>query len=498
MAVDSQHPQYQELHEDWVLMRDSYLGERRIKDKGEAYLSPTAGMVADGMVENQSGRLAYDAYKMRARYQEIVKDAVEALLGIMHAKPPTIELPASMESMRDSATLNEESLELLLLKINLEQLITGRAGLLLDVPDNAPVGVLPYIALYRGDHILNWDDGTRQELVKQNLNLVTLNESEFERKRDFEWEFQKKYRVLVLGDPAENEPDGAGLYRVGVFREEQSSFNEDALRTPSIGGRTLNEIPFTFINTKDLVSSPDLPPLLGLARLAVTIYRGEADYRQALFMQGQDTLVVTGVTDTEAKFRTGANAAIVLPQGADAKFIGVESDGLPEMRSALENDRREAGAAAGSLIETTSRQRESEGSLRIRVSARTANLNQIANTGAAGLERSLKQAAEWIGANPDEVSVTPNTDFVDDELLAKSLVEYMTAKALGAPLSLRSLHSLMLRQGLTELEFEEELAAIEAEAPIGTGSTNRDGPEPNEGDGEGEGEEEDGEAEGEE
>ncbi|MBD4208505.1 hypothetical protein GUH47_21445, partial [Xanthomonas citri pv. citri] len=48
---------------------------------------------------------------------------------------------------------------------------------------------------------------------------------------------------------------------------------------PTIRGKTLNRIPFVFINSKDIVARPDDPPLLGLVNLALAIYRGDADYR---------------------------------------------------------------------------------------------------------------------------------------------------------------------------------------------------------------------------
>ena len=474
MSVSSTHPSYKNFLPDWDLLADTYAGERKIKEEGEIYLSPTSGQVADGMNTDQPGRKAYEAYKMRARFPDIVKVAVDALTGVLHSKPPTIELPDSMEDMRERATLNGESLEVLLRRINEQQLTTGRVGLLLDVPDGAAVGTTPYIAMYGAKEILNWDNGTRDGLTLQNLNLVTLDESEYVRDSNFEWVWKNKYRVAVLGDPDKNEPQGQGIYRVGVFHENSASFNENALVTPSMGGRTLDEIPFVFINSTDIVPQPNQPPLLGLGQLAIGIYRGEADYRQGLFMQGQDTLVVSGVNDPEQDFRTGANAAIVLPTGGAAEFIGVESAGLEEMRKALENDKSDAAQRGGQLLDSVSRQKESGDALRIRVTARTATLNQIAKTGAFGLETSLKQVAKWMGSNPDDVKVTANTDFVDDELPGKTLVEYMTAKSLGAPMSLQSVHKLMQDKGLTEFDFEEELGLIASEEPMG-GSTDEEG-----------------------
>lgn len=492
MTVDSKHPLFVEFAEDWEQMRETYRGERVVKDQGFKYLPPTSGMEQDGVRSNNTktaGWKAYVAYRIRARFPEMVKEAVESMLGVMHHKPPAIELPAKLEPLREKATLRGESLEMLLRRINQEQLTTGRVGIMLDVPEALQQKPpLPYIALYKAEHLINWDAGQRDTTEVEVLNLVVIDESSNERTENFTWEFKKKHRVLSIGDLLENEV--AGVYRVTMFKDSTKLDSGENVE-PGIGGRKLDKIPFEFINTKDVTAEPDEAPLLGLSNLCLTIYRGEADYRQALFLQGQDTLVTIGAAQGEddEERRVGAGGEIALPQGSDAKYIGVDSTGLGEQRVALENDHQRGEQKAGALIEAVSRSAESGEALRVRVSARTASLNQIALAGAFGLERLLKTAAVWVGADPEQVNVTPNLDFVSDILDGKGLLDYMASKGLGAPLSLRSVHEMMAARGLTERTFEEELKEMEKEAEaglpgsvaIGTedegGSTNPNGPE---------------------
>ena len=473
--IETEHPLYADNVVDWRQSRDTYRGERIIKEQGFKYLAATSGMVEDGITSTaQKGYKAYSAYRMRARFPDVVREAVEAMLGVMHHKPPVIELPAVMEPLRERASLRNESLESLLRRINEEQLVTGRLGLLADVPESVPQeGIpLPYIALYQGEDIINWDEGERDGVEADALNLVVIDESECVRKNgDFGWEEVRKHRVLVLGDVAPNESEQTGSkYSVGVFRDDNegpAQFDESQLTIPSIRGNTLEEIPFRFINTKDIVPTPDEGPLLGLSNLSLAIYRAEADYRQALFMQGQDTLVVVGEVGDEESTRTGAGAKIGVPIGGDAKYIGVSSQGLSEMRESLVNDYARAEEKSQGLIESVSRSAESGEALRVRVAARTASLNQIALTGAFGLQEILRIIARWVGANPEEVIVTPNVDFVADVLKGRELVDVMTAKQLGAPLSLQSIHELQQSRGLTERTWEEELELMEKEAEDG-------------------------------
>lgn len=483
MTVSSKHPQYSAMLPSWTIMRDTKLGEEQVKSKGADYLPPTSGMIFDGYpTANTPGKKAYDAYRKRAVFHEYVSDAIKRLNGILHQKPPQIDLPASMESMRENATIDGESLEMLLRKINEEQFSTGRLGLLGDLPVQEQLGdVNPYIALYKAEKIVNWDDGEREKLPRQNLNLVVLDESEYVRKDDFSWDKEQKYRVLVLGDVVDNEGQSQGAaYSQGVFIGEDANFTTSALVTPRLLGSTADEIPFVFCNSMDVVPKPEKPPLMSLANMALTVYRGEADYRQSLFMQGQDTLVVIGdkkSSDEDGQYRVGANATISLPQNGDAKFIGVSSQGLAEQRQALEHDRNEATTLAGQLIDAVGGGAESGEALKIRVSARTATLKDIAITGAFALESLLKKIAVWKGANPDEVAVMPNLDFTDQVLQGRNLVDYMTARTLGAPWSLQSIHEFMREHGLTNMSFEDELEAMADDPIIGVPSNIDDGDE---------------------
>ncbi|MGD9212265.1 MAG: DUF4055 domain-containing protein [Desulfobacteraceae bacterium] len=464
-TTTNKHPDYGLFVADWEQMQETYAGERTIKALGTKYLPATPGQELDGMANsNQTGYKNYVAYKMRARFPGVVKEAVQGFLGLMHMRPAEIKLPVKLEPLREKATVQGESLQSLLRRINEQQLVTGRLGLLADVQNNAVASALPYIAMYNAKTIVNWDDGGRTDLVLQNLNLVILDETGPERGDGFSWETKNQYRVCVLGGVDVNEPVGQGVYRVGIFNDVES-FNETGLVTPSIAGNTLNEIPFVFINALDLVPEPAEPPLLDLSNLALTIYRGEADYRQNLFMQGQDTFVIIGsVSDDE--IRLGAGAYVKVQQGGDAKYAGVNADGLSEQRNALENDKKEASEIGGRLLNNSTKDAESGDALRTRVGSKTSSLIQIALAGALGLEQILKIMAKWVGADPNEVSVVANTKFADEIMDGRSLFELMQAKALGAPLSLKSIHSVQKKKNLTDMTLEEELVAINSEEDL--------------------------------
>jgi hypothetical protein len=199
MSIASVHPQYSSIYLDWQLMRHTHGGERMVKDAGFTYLPATPGQRRDGLEKGQKGRDSYDAYKLRAVFPGYVTEAVKSLIGIMHHNPPTIELPVAMEPLREKGTVSGESLELLLRRINEQQLIAGRVGLLADLQKGAQ---LPYIATYDAETVINWDNGQVDDPTLQSLNMVVLDESEFVRVNYFEWQLlNQAWCVLMLGNP---------------------------------------------------------------------------------------------------------------------------------------------------------------------------------------------------------------------------------------------------------------------------------------------------------
>lgn len=477
MGVDAKHPDYEEYLEDWTQMADTFDGQRKVKEGRTLYLPATSGMVADGMENsNAPGYKAYEAYLKRAVFHDFVKDAITMMVNVMHRKPPTITLPTRMEPLREKITAEGHSLEALLRTINFHQLRDSRFGLLVDVPTGQGPGALPYIATYDAKSIINWDMGKR-EITHQALQMLVLDESENERSADFNWVKQDKYRVLLaptsdmvtlLGSTA---IAGAGFISIAIRGKDGPLTGGQAIR-PSIAGRDLPYIPFTFINGGDLESTPEAPVLIGLSNLALAIYRGEADYRQTLFMQGQETLVVIGaaIDGDDESLRVGAGAKLELAMGGDAKYIGVKADGLAEQRQALENDKEQAAERGARLLDFGDTARQSGDALRIRVAARTTNLTTLAKTGAAGLQQALRHIAEFIGEDPKKVLVEPNLDFTDDSFTGQDVLEFMQAKAMGAPLSLRSIHNVFRKKDLTQKTFEDEMDEIDGEKPLTMGT----------------------------
>jgi hypothetical protein len=453
----TKHPLFEAREVDFTQMLDCYDGERKVKEKRTTYLPATSGMIADGMTNaSQNGSKQYEAYVTRAVYPDFVRQAVDTMVGMMVRRPAKITVPAKMEPLLERLGSKGENAQTMLRKIYEEQIKTGRLGLFVDAPMNAPSTAMPYVSMYGAMAMKNWatsdvTDGPEEP------TCVMLDESGYiQDPITFEWKQQVKWRIARIFNGT-----AKVAVVVGSFRMPEA--DDPAWVEISIGGRKLDKLPFEFVNSVDLCPEPNDPPLLGLSHLALAVYRLEADYRQTLFMQGQETLVVVGGRTEGEERRVGASAKIELPMGGKAEYIGVNANGLSEMRTALENDKSSASEMGARLLDFRDSARQSGDALRVRVASKVASLPSIAITGAQALENVLKRCAILMGVSPDEVKVEPNTDFIDEALEGQNLLNYMQARRLGAPLSLKSVHRLMKRRDLTGLEFEKEIEEIEAE-----------------------------------
>lgn len=452
------HPDYSEARPEQILCEDAYKGSSAVKEKTEEYLPPTAGMRADGYPAfGTVGQLDYASYLLRAYFPEIMKDSVQSNVGLINKEDATIVLPASMEYLRENCAFDGSSLLMFLRKVHERILISGRLVITADVMENGEFKLF----IYPAANVVNWLTTNTGETT-----ALVLDETYNEPDVNLNWKEVVQYKVLALRTE-ENGFVSGGQYVQGVMGEDDNlgSVNYETVERL---GKAPEQIPFSFVNAMDLSDEISQPPLLQLARLAFLIYRGEADYRQQLFLQAQETLVTIGAMDDDEKgpIRTGTGAALHLPADADAKFIGISSLGLPEQRTSLENDYQRADEKASSLSANSNAQESGE-ALKVRTASQTTTLPDISKAGAAGVEAVLKIIATWIGANPDDVSLTANTKFTEDSLDGQTLVSIMTAKMQGAPISNESIHEWFSDRGLTDRTYEEELELMALEEPVG-------------------------------
>jgi hypothetical protein len=471
-SVDSKHPDYAKLADDWQIMRDCEQGERAVKQGGERHLMMPSGFKE----QDDGGALFYTAYQQRAQFPDILQPTLAGMVGVIHRveiQVTGLEEGKPLAKLWEKCTPDGLPLEAFARLVTTELLQMGRYGILVDVPtETRPNGDLPFFAGYTTERIINWTDASEKNLfVLDESGLVQGKEDEFS------WTDEKKHRVLRF-----NEKDGysAQIYdNDGVAGEQMTAVGR--------ANKKLEEIPFFIVNPRGVSMMLDPPPLLGVAKAALAIYRLDADYRHQLFHTGQDTLFLLGVTQDVPKL-VGAGVIIGLPKDTDAKYVGPGGTGIAAHRLAIQDERQNA-VAAGVRLFDTQKQAESGEALRLRAAAQTATLTTIAQASAAALERALRMAAIFVGQNPDEIVVKPNLTFVDTKMTSKEAVDLVSVWQSGGISKLTLYENLQKGEiASAERTFEEEQELITQEAldnPQATGEgqpiVNPDGEQPTNG-----------------
>lgn len=411
-AVSTYHPAITSARRrEWTLMRDCMDGEGAIKARGTEYLPMPSGFAsqADG------GTAMYNAYKMRAQFPELLAPSVAAMIGIIHGNEIQIELPDSMEYLRENVDGEELPLDAFHRRITRELLVIGGYGILADAPEASGE---PYLVGYPRDIIINWD-----------TDWWVLDETRKVRK-GFIWEQLEEYRVLTLDDLSY----AAFLYRNGDENGEQIDIR-------GRGGNRLERIPFAIGNAMDLSPKVEAPPLIGVSNAALAIYQLSADYRHQLYMSGQETLVAI---DGPAPEAIGAGVVHEMYGSADKtpdlKYVSPTCAGIEAHDGAMQKQREAAVMAGARLFEQTAAGAESGEAKRLRYASESATLESVAMSSCLLLERGLKNAAMLMGAPEEAVVVTPPTDLMDHTI---------------SPQDFAALHGIYLQGGMSWETFFE-------------------------------------------
>jgi hypothetical protein len=451
MDITVRHPLYDAFRDAWRLMRDAFDGEDAIKQAGELYLPTKTGIERLAETDPPRAKKAYDAYRGRAEFPDLVALTVRGAVGTMLDSPAAISLPAALEPLRERATRDGLTLDALHRRIATELMLTGRYGILPGIADG-----VPYLSGYVAESIINWDasDGVTTD-------FVVLDETgKVRNKITGAWEEREQFR--------ECSAEG-GRYGAKVWTKLGGEFVAgEATEGTDPRGAALKFLPFVFVNVNDLTSAPDDVPLYGLAKLAVRIYRMDADLTTSLHMTAEPTPVVSGYDDPKAAIKDGqvpqgigASTLWVLPKDGKAEFLEFNGPGIEKQLDVIQRNYDRAVMFGAQLLSDKGAVQESGEAKKVRLDSQHATLKTIAMTSAAGLERALKNVAVWVGADPDEVEVKPNLDFFDHTLSAQEITAVVQGWMNGA-YSWEAAFQRLQKGGVIDPEVtaEEELARI--------------------------------------
>jgi len=330
MPVTSKHPDFVKREKDYALIDDCIEGQRKIKKEGEAYL-PRPNPEDD----SDENAARYAAYKKRAVFHGVTGRTVNNMVGQCFSVEPVPTMPDSMlpwlEDIDGSGVSATQQAKRALGYV----VSKSRAFLWVDYPKTAaPVSqadaeagaIRPRVILCHPSEVINWR--VMQEGAKVKLSLVVIRESYIANDDGFEATFLEQYRVLRLK---------GGTYFVEVHRPgDNGNVSIESVQPLDGKGQPFMEIPATFIGAESNDANVEKPLMLDIANLNIAHYRNSADYEEAVYMLGQPTPYLAGLSDgwidkhMGGGIYLGSRECIALPQGATAGMLQASPNTLPK------------------------------------------------------------------------------------------------------------------------------------------------------------------------
>jgi hypothetical protein len=159
----------------------------------------------------------------------------------------------------------------------------------------------------------------------------------------------------------------------------------------------------------------------------------------------------------------GADTVWHLPEGASADYLEVSGVGLNLMREAIQ-DEQARGEAHGSKILQTGAGQEAAETVKLRMLSQYATLQSVVTSAGEAIEQSLRSIAAWLNLNPDEVSYTPNTEFLKTMELGSMATILQGVNTGVIPKEL--FYEAVRQAGFTEYTDEELSDMLENEEPL--------------------------------
>lgn len=456
MKVDTLNPLCKKYVQDWKLMSDLIAGEREIKKAGETYLPRLSGQTD----------IEYVKYVQRGCLFNATARTLQGMVGAIVRTNAVIEAPSQLTPILDDATVFQQTIQEVIRDVVNNILCYGFFGILVDMPSNVHNNAgYPYLALYKGMDILNWQ--TVQVGDDEILSMVVL--SEIREKISPEDPYitiqERIIRVCFI--------DEDGLYKQRVFiKNTADPKGEDWIQEeddiiPLKVGVPLKEIPFVFFNSLGVFPSPTKPPLLDVANLNIKHWQVSTDYYHGLHYCAIPTPWAAGFKIDGDLYIGSQKAWVSDDPNAKCGYLEFTGTGLAAIEKALTKLEMLMAVMGARLLEEQKAGVESAEAIRLRVSGDSVTLSTIAQVAEEGIAQALNFVCSWMGI-PGNVKVSINRDFVSQKMGAQDITALLGAVQAGKISMDTFLYNLRVGEVLPPdrtIEQEKELIASEMPDP---------------------------------
>ncbi|WP_414899028.1 DUF4055 domain-containing protein [Rhodovulum sp. YEN HP10] len=158
----------------------------------------------------------------------------------------------------------------------------------------------------------------------------------------------------------------------------------------------------------------------------------------------------------------GAGAVWTLPEGTEVGMLEFTGSGVAAMKEIMEEKSETMISLGARMLSSTVNRNETIDTATQRTRSELALLHGVVVSVEAGLNRLLRLAAEWVGANPDEASVTLSRDFIESSMEPK-MIEQQMKLYLSGIISRATLHENLQKGEIVRADrsWEDEKDMIE-------------------------------------
>ncbi|MEQ8308032.1 MAG: DUF4055 domain-containing protein [Hoeflea sp.] len=406
------HPSVHYHAPDWSLLRDTYQGERQVKDNSVIYLPQPSGLDdAD-----------YAMYLENATYYNMTNRTVGALVGTIFRRNPVVSnLPKNLTKKLKKITLKNQSFRSFARRTAKEVVHMGRYGVLVDMPTN---GGDPYLTGYITEAILDWTYemvGDREVLTEAVLMEANLNKVEpgdtIQARR-----YSVRLRVLRL-------IDGAYEQHIYESKAEGATYPDprgqaDQVIRPTHRGKALSYIPFVIFGTESNEPDIERSSMLDIAQMNISHFRSYAHLEHGRYYTGLPVFWVSKATgEGQGEYTIGASTVWEVGPGEKAGLMEFNGQGLKFLESAISTKEAHISTLGGRLIGvTTASVSESDN----QVSMKDRNEQALLLNISIALDEGFTQILEWWAiwqdvniAKASEITIEFNKDFMLKEAAAR-------------------------------------------------------------------------------
>lgn len=457
-------PEYEDMLPDWQLVADVTAGTRAVKEKGDEYLPWPVPKNVDASHENEE---RYAAYLQRAVFYAVTKRTLYGLTGEVFRKDPVIEytdagtmpmVVADLDGMGVTAVQHAR-------RTLMDVLGKGRALLFVDYTssdqgtvtrqDQITGGSRPTVVRYDAESIINW----RSKAVgsENRLSLVVIHENHQLDTDDetFEPVIEERWKELRLTE------DNVYIVRHWKWDEAREEFYQDGPTvTPTkANGTTFDFIPATFVGSMNNDPVVDQPPMLDLATLNIAHYINSADHEESVFICGQPTPWVSGLTEEWAKdiigeqIQLGSRKLLPLPENGSAGML--QADPNTMVAEAMKHKEEQMVKLGAKLVEAVTVARTATDAM-----ISEASENSILSTSAGNVSQAYTTAFayvyEFLGLefDPETTFMELSKDYEVHKLSAQEQQQLVASWMAGA-ITDSELRDNFRRAGIAFLDDED-------------------------------------------